>query len=137
MLVGREAKEGIGRLLDRRQFTAQVIGSDDLTDVALLKIEAKDLPAVKIGDATKLRPGQWALAIGSPFGFDYSVTAGIISAKGRALITEQYVPFIQTDVAINPGNSGGPLFNMAGEVIGMNSQIYSQSGGYQIGRAHV
>ncbi|NGY04441.1 Do family serine endopeptidase [Solimonas terrae] len=129
--VVRDAKEVIVRLLDRRQFTAQVVGSDEATDVALLKIDAKDLPAVKIGDATKLRPGQWALAIGSPFGFDYSVTAGIISAKGRALITEQYVPFIQTDVAINPGNSGGPLFNLAGEVIGMNSQIYSQSGGYQ------
>ena len=129
--VVRDAKEVIVRLLDRRQFTAQVVGSDEATDVALLKIDARDLPAVKIGDATRLRPGQWALAIGSPFGFDYSVTAGIISAKGRALITEQYVPFIQTDVAINPGNSGGPLFNMAGEVIGMNSQIYSQSGGYQ------
>ncbi|WP_028080744.1 Do family serine endopeptidase [Solimonas soli] len=129
--VVRDAKEVIVRLLDRRQYTAQVVGSDEATDVALLKIEAKDLPVVKIGDASKLRPGQWALAIGSPFGFDYSVTAGIISAKGRALITEQYVPFIQTDVAINPGNSGGPLFNLAGEVIGMNSQIYSQSGGYQ------
>ncbi|WP_020650152.1 Do family serine endopeptidase [Solimonas variicoloris] len=129
--VVRDAKEVIVRLLDRRQFTAQVVGSDEATDVALLKIPAEDLPAVKIGDASRLRPGQWALAIGSPFGFDYSVTAGIVSAKGRALITEQYVPFIQTDVAINPGNSGGPLFNMAGEVIGMNSQIYSQSGGYQ------
>ncbi|MGH8445147.1 MAG: Do family serine endopeptidase, partial [Solimonas sp.] len=129
--VVRDAKEVIVRLLDRRQYTAQVVGSDEATDVALLKIEAKDLPVVKVGDASKLRPGQWALAIGSPFGFDYSVTAGIVSAKGRALITEQYVPFIQTDVAINPGNSGGPLFNMAGEVIGMNSQIYSQSGGYQ------
>lgn len=129
--VVRDAKEVIVRLLDRRQYTAQVVGSDEATDVALLKIDAKDLPVVKVGDASKLRPGQWALAIGSPFGFDYSVTAGIVSAKGRALITEQYVPFIQTDVAINPGNSGGPLFNMAGEVIGMNSQIYSQSGGYQ------
>jgi len=129
--VVRDAKEVIVRLLDRRQYTAQVVGSDEATDVALLKIDAKDLPVVKLGDANALRPGQWALAIGSPFGFDYSVTAGIISAKGRALITEQYVPFIQTDVAINPGNSGGPLFNMAGEVIGMNSQIYSQSGGYQ------
>lgn len=129
--VVRDAKEVIVRLLDRRQFTAQVVGSDEATDVALLKIDAADLPAVKVGDASRLRPGQWALAIGSPFGFDYSVTAGIISAKGRALLTEQYVPFIQTDVAINPGNSGGPLFNLAGEVIGMNSQIYSQSGGYQ------
>jgi serine protease Do len=129
--VVRDAKEVIVRLLDRRQFVAQVVGSDEASDLALLQIEAKDLPAVKLGDATKLRPGQWVLAIGSPFGFDYSVTAGIVSAKGRSLITEQYVPFVQTDVAINPGNSGGPLFNLAGEVIGVNSQIYSQSGGYQ------
>jgi len=129
--VVRDAKEVIVRLLDRRQFTAQVVGSDEASDLALLRIEAKDLPAVKLGDASKLRPGQWVLAIGSPFGFDYSVTAGIVSAKGRSLITEQYVPFIQTDVAINPGNSGGPLFNLKGEVVGVNSQIYSQSGGYQ------
>ncbi|HEX4895096.1 MAG TPA: DegQ family serine endoprotease [Solimonas sp.] len=129
--VVRDAKEVIVRLLDRRQFTAQVVGSDEASDLALLRIEAKDLPVVKIGDSSRLRPGQWVLAIGSPFGFDYSVTAGIVSAKGRALVTEQYVPFIQTDVAINPGNSGGPLFNLAGEVIGVNSQIYSQSGGYQ------
>jgi len=129
--VVRDAKEVIVRLLDRRQFIAQVVGSDEASDLALLQIEAKDLPAVKLGDANKLRPGQWVLAIGSPFGFDYSVTAGIVSAKGRSLITEQYVPFVQTDVAINPGNSGGPLFNLKGEVIGVNSQIYSQSGGYQ------
>lgn len=129
--VVRDAKEVIVRLLDRRQFVAQVVGSDEASDLALLHIEAKDLPAVKLGDANKLRPGQWVLAIGSPFGFDYSVTAGIVSAKGRSLITEQYVPFIQTDVAINPGNSGGPLFNLKGEVVGVNSQIYSQSGGYQ------
>ena len=129
--VVRDAKEVIVRLLDRRQFTAQVVGSDEASDLALLRIDAKDLPAVKLGDASKLRPGQWVLAIGSPFGFDYSVTAGIVSAKGRSLITEQYVPFIQTDVAINPGNSGGPLFNLKGEVVGVNSQIYSQSGGYQ------
>ena len=129
--VVRDAKEVIVRLLDRRQFTAQVVGSDEASDLALLKIDANDLPVVKLGDSAKLRPGQWVLAIGSPFGFDYSVTAGIVSAKGRALITEQYVPFIQTDVAINPGNSGGPLFNLAGEVVGVNSQIYSQSGGYQ------
>ncbi|HUP90717.1 MAG TPA: DegQ family serine endoprotease [Solimonas sp.] len=129
--VVRDAREVVVRLLDRRQFTAKVIGSDEATDLSLLKIEADDLPAVKIGESGKLRPGQWVLAIGSPFGFDYSVTAGIVSAKGRALATEQYVPFIQTDVAINPGNSGGPLFNLAGEVIGVNSQIYSQSGGYQ------
>ncbi|SEQ59903.1 serine protease Do [Solimonas aquatica] len=129
--VVRDAKEVVVRLLDRRQFTAQVVGSDEASDIALLKIDARNLPVVKIGDAGKLRPGQWALAIGSPFGFDYSVTVGIVSAKGRALPSEQYVPFIQTDVAINPGNSGGPLFNTAGEVIGVNSQIYSQSGGYQ------
>ncbi|AXQ30225.1 DegQ family serine endoprotease [Solimonas sp. K1W22B-7] len=129
--VVRDAKEVIVRLLDRRQFAAQVVGSDEASDLALLRIDAKDLPAVKLGDASKLRPGQWVLAIGSPFGFDYSVTAGIVSAKGRSLITEQYVPFIQTDVAINPGNSGGPLFNLKGEVVGVNSQIYSQSGGYQ------
>ncbi|WP_428312128.1 Do family serine endopeptidase [Hydrocarboniphaga sp.] len=129
--VVQDAKEVIVRLLDRRQFTAQVVGSDERADLALLKIEAKGLPAVKIGDFAKLRPGQWVLAIGSPFGFDYSVTAGIVSAKGRNLISEQYVPFVQTDVAINPGNSGGPLFNLEGEVVGVNSQIYSQSGGYQ------
>lgn len=129
--VVRDAKEVIVRLLDRRQFNAQVVGSDEASDLALLKIAADDLPVVKIGDASRLRPGQWVLAIGSPFGFDYSVTAGIISAKGRALASEQYVPFLQTDVAINPGNSGGPLFNLAGEVVGVNSQIYSQSGGYQ------
>jgi serine protease Do len=129
--VVRDAKEVVVRLLDRRQFTAQVVGSDEPSDLALLKIDATDLPVVKLADATKLRPGQWVLAIGSPFGFDYSVTAGIVSAKGRALQTEQYVPFIQSDVAINPGNSGGPLFNLKGEVVGVNSQIYSQSGGYQ------
>jgi len=131
--VVRGAREVIVRLLDRRQFSAQVIGSDEASDLALLKIEATDLPVVRLGNTAKLRPGQWVLAIGSPFGFDYSVTAGIVSAKGRALVTEQYVPFIQTDVAINPGNSGGPLFNLAGEVIGVNSQIYSQSGGYMGG----
>ncbi len=129
--VVRDAKEVIVRLLDRRQFTAQVVGSDEASDLALLRIDADDLPVVTIGDSSKLRPGQWVLAIGSPFGFDYSVTAGIVSAKGRALVTEQYVPFVQTDVAINPGNSGGPLFNLSGEVVGVNSQIYSQSGGYQ------
>lgn len=129
--VVRDAREVVVRLLDRRQLTAKVVGSDERSDLALLKIEATGLPAVKFGDSTKLRPGQWVLAIGSPFGFDYSVTAGIVSAKGRSLISEQYVPFIQTDVAINPGNSGGPLFNLKGEVVGVNSQIYSQSGGYQ------
>ncbi|SHG52802.1 serine protease Do [Hydrocarboniphaga daqingensis] len=129
--VVQDAKEVIVRLLDRRQFTAQVVGSDERSDIALLKIDAKGLPAVKLGEYSKLRPGQWVLAIGSPFGFDYSVTAGIVSAKGRNLVSEQYVPFVQTDVAINPGNSGGPLFNLDGEVVGVNSQIYSQSGGYQ------
>ncbi|PTU33308.1 serine peptidase [Stenotrophobium rhamnosiphilum] len=129
--VVRDAKEVVVRLLDRRQFTAQVIGGDEPSDLALLKIDATDLPVVKLADSGKVRPGQWVLAIGSPFGFDYSVTAGIVSAKGRALQTEQYVPFIQSDVAINPGNSGGPLFNLKGEVVGVNSQIYSQSGGYQ------
>ena len=129
--VVRDAKEVVVRLLDRRQFTAQVVGSDEPSDLALLKIDATDLPVAKLADSSKVRPGQWVLAIGSPFGFDYSVTAGIVSAKGRALQTEQYIPFIQSDVAINPGNSGGPLFNLKGEVIGVNSQIYSQSGGYQ------
>jgi len=128
--VVRDAGEIVVRLLDRREFTAKLVGSDERSDLALLKIDASDLPAVKIADVRKLRPGQWVLAIGSPFGFDYSVTAGIISAKGRNLITEQYVPFIQSDVAINPGNSGGPLFNLDGEVVGINSQIYSQSGNY-------
>ena len=130
--VIRGAREIIVRLLDRRQFAAELIGNDEASDLALLRIEAQDLPVAKLaGDSGDLRPGQWVLAIGSPFGFDYSVTAGIVSAKGRALASEQYVPFIQTDVAINPGNSGGPLFNLAGEVVGVNSQIYSQSGGYQ------
>ncbi|MES0873595.1 Do family serine endopeptidase [Sinimarinibacterium thermocellulolyticum] len=130
--VVRGAREVIVRLLDRRQFVAELIGSDEASDLALLRIDASDLPVARLAkDSGNLRPGQWVLAIGSPFGFDYSVTAGIVSAKGRALATEQYVPFIQTDVAINPGNSGGPLFNLAGEVVGVNSQIYSQSGGYQ------
>lgn len=129
--VVRDAKEVIVKLLDRRQFSAKLAGYDERSDLALLQIDAKKLPAARLGDSNKLRPGQWVLAIGAPFGFDYSVTAGIVSAKGRALDSEQYVPFIQTDVAINPGNSGGPLFNANGEVIGINSQIYSQSGGYQ------
>ena len=129
--VVRDAKEIVVKLLDRREFVAKVTGYDERSDLALLHIDATGLPAARLGDSNKLRPGQWVLAIGAPFGFDYSVTAGIVSAKGRALDSEQYVPFIQTDVAINPGNSGGPLFNIAGEVIGINSQIYSQSGGYQ------
>ncbi len=129
--VVQGAREVIVRLMDRRQFTARIVGTDKSTDLALLKVDAKGLKAVKIGDTRKLRPGQWVFAIGSPFTFDYSVTAGIISAKGRNLQSEQYVPFIQTDVAINPGNSGGPLFNLDGEVVGINSQIYSQSGSFQ------
>ena len=120
----------IVRLSDRRELEAELIGRDERSDLALLKIKAKNLPVVKIGSSEKLKPGEWVLAIGSPFGFDYSVTAGIVSAKGRSLPRENYVPFIQTDVAINPGNSGGPLFNLDGEVIGINSQIYSRTGGY-------
>jgi serine protease Do len=111
-------------------FEAELIGSDPDTDVAVIKIDAKNLPVVNIGSSDKLRVGEWVLAIGSPFGFDHSVTAGIVSAKGRNLPRENYVPFIQTDVAINPGNSGGPLFNLDGEVVGINSQIFSRSGGF-------
>ena len=124
------ADEVTVRLTDKREFKAKIIGADKRTDVALLKIEASGLPAVKLADPAQLRVGEWVVAIGSPFGFDNSVTAGIVSAKGRSLPQENYVPFIQTDVAINPGNSGGPLFNMRGEVVGINSQIYSRSGGY-------
>lgn len=118
------------KLNDKREFSAQVIGTDRKTDVALIKIDAKDLPVVTQGDPDKLKVGEWVIAIGSPFGFENSVTAGIVSAKGRSLAQESYVPFIQTDVAINPGNSGGPLFNMKGEVVGVNSQIYSRTGGF-------
>lgn len=124
------ADEVVVKLTDKREFRAKVIGADKRTDVALLKIEAGSLPVVRLGDPAALKVGEWVLAIGSPFGFDNSVTAGIVSAKGRALPQENYVPFIQTDVAINPGNSGGPLFNMKGEVVGINSQIYSRSGGF-------
>ncbi|TXH12556.1 MAG: DegQ family serine endoprotease [Gammaproteobacteria bacterium] len=124
------ADEILIRLTDKREFKARVIGFDKRTDVALIKIEATGLPAVRLGDPGVLRVGEWVVAIGSPFGFDNSVTAGIVSAKGRSLPQENYVPFIQTDVAVNPGNSGGPLFNMKGEVIGINSQIYSRSGGF-------
>jgi serine protease Do len=119
------------KLLDRREFEAKVIGQDEATDVAVLKIEAKGLPAVTLAPADSVQVGEWVVAIGAPFGFDNSVTAGIVSAKGRNLPDDNYVPFIQTDVAVNPGNSGGPLFNLAGEVVGINSQIYSRSGGYQ------
>jgi len=125
-----EADKVTVRLSDRREVEARVIGTDPRSDIALLKISASDLPVVKIGDPSKLRVGDAVLAIGSPFGFEYSATAGIVSAKARALPNEAYVPFIQTDVAINPGNSGGPLFNNAGEVVGINSQIYSRSGGF-------
>jgi serine protease Do len=118
------------RLADKREFRARLVGADKRTDVALIKIEATGLPKVALGDPNALKVGEWVLAIGSPFGFDSSVTAGIVSAKGRSLPQENYVPFIQTDAAINPGNSGGPLFNMKGEVVGINSQIYSRSGGY-------
>jgi serine protease Do len=128
--VVSDSKEIVVRLSDRRQLPAKLIGMDERSDLALIKVEATDLPAVKIGEMEQLRVGEWVLAIGSPFGFDYSVTAGIVSAKGRSLLPEQYVPFIQTDVAINPGNSGGPLFNTRGEVVGVNSQIFSQTGGY-------
>ncbi len=128
--VVAEANTVTVKLSDKREFQAKVVGSDERTDVALLKIDADDLPAVKIGDAEESRVGEWVVALGSPFGFESTVTAGIISAKARRLPDETYVPFIQTDVAINPGNSGGPLFNLAGEVIGINSQIYSRSGGF-------
>ena len=124
------ADEVIVRMSNRKEFIAKIVGSDEASDVAVLKVEADDLPVLQFGDSDKLKVGEWVLAIGSPFGFDHSVTAGIVSAKGRSLPTDNYVPFIQTDVAINPGNSGGPLFNLDGEVIGINSQIYSRTGGF-------
>lgn len=124
------ADEILVRLSDRREYVAKVIGMDKTSDLALLKIDAKNLPTAKIGSTKDLKVGEWVLAIGSPFGFDHSVTAGIVSAKGRSLPNENYVPFIQTDVAINPGNSGGPLYNLDGEVVGINSQIYSRTGGF-------
>src|SRR5580658_4471734 len=124
------ASEVTVRLTDRREFTAKVIGVDTRSDIAVIKIAASDLPTVNVGDSRTLKVGQWVLAIGAPFGFENSATAGIVSAKGRTLPDSGYVPFIQTDVPINPGNSGGPLFNMRGEVVGINSEIYSRSGGY-------
>ncbi len=127
--VVNEADEVIVKLSDKREFKAKIIGVDKRTDVALVKIEATGLPKVTVGDPAKLKVGEWVAAIGSPFGLENTMTAGIVSAKGRALPQENFVPFIQTDVAINPGNSGGPLFNLAGEVVGINSQIYSRSGG--------
>jgi serine protease Do len=128
--VVKDADEIIVKFSDRRELVAKLIGSDARTDVALLRVDATDLPAVTIGDPNNLQVGEWVLAIGSPFVFEQSVTAGIVSAKGRSLPGGNYVPFIQTDVAINPGNSGGPLFNMDGKVVGINSQIYSRTGGF-------
>ena len=125
-----DANEILVRFRDRLELNAEVVGMDKRSDVALLKVDAKDLPVVKIGDSSKLAVGEWVLAIGSPFGFESTATAGIVSAKGRSLPNENYVPFIQTDVAINPGNSGGPLFNLQGEVVGINAQIYSRTGGF-------
>jgi len=129
--VVREADEIIVRLSDRREYVAEIVGTDPRSDIAVLKVNAeKPLPVLTLGKSNALQVGEWVLAIGSPFGFDHSVTAGIVSAKGRSLPNENYVPFIQTDVAINPGNSGGPLFNLDGEVVGVNSQIYSRTGGF-------
>ncbi len=128
--VVKDAEEIIIRLDDRRELVAELVGSDERSDIALLKIDATDLPVARLGKSADLEVGEWVLAIGSPFGFEHSATQGIVSAKGRALPNESYVPFIQTDVAINPGNSGGPLFNLEGEVVGINSQIFSRTGGY-------
>lgn len=128
--VVKSADKIVVALSDRREMEAQLVGSDPRSDLALLKIEAQGLPYLTLADSDNLKVGEWVLAIGSPFGFDHSATAGIVSAKGRSLRSETYVPFIQTDVAINPGNSGGPLFNLDGEVVGINSQIYTRSGGF-------
>ncbi len=128
--VVRDATEIVVRLSDRREFVAEVVGHDERTDIALLKIDARGLPTTHIGSSQQLRVGEWVLAIGSPFGFEHSVSVGVVSAIGRSLPRETYVPFIQTDVAINPGNSGGPLFNQRGEVVGVNAQIFSRSGGF-------
>ena len=128
--VVADADEIVVRLSDRSELKAKLVGADPRTDVALLKVEGKNLPTVKLGKSDALKVGEWVVAIGSPFGFDHSVTAGIVSAKGRSLPDENYVPFIQTDVAINPGNSGGPLFNLDGQVVGINSQIFTRSGGF-------
>lgn len=128
--VVKDADEIVVSLQDRREFVAKVVGTDERSDIAVLKIDGDNLPVVKLGNSNDLKVGEWVLAIGSPFGFDHSVTAGIVSAMGRSLPNENYVPFIQTDVAINPGNSGGPLFNLDGEVVGVNSQIYSRTGGF-------
>jgi serine protease Do len=128
--VVADATEITVKLTDRREFEAKVLGVDKRTDIAVLKIDAKNLPSVRIGHASELKVGEWVAAIGSPFGFENTITSGIVSAKARALPDENYVPFIQTDVAVNPGNSGGPLFNMDGEVVGVNSQIFSRTGGF-------
>ncbi|MFT5132707.1 MAG: serine protease Do [Gammaproteobacteria bacterium] len=128
--VVENADEIIVGLKDRRELVAKLVGTDKRSDIALLKIEGEDFPTLKLGASNKLKVGEWVMAIGSPFGFNHSVTAGIVSAMGRPLPNENYIPFIQTDVAINPGNSGGPLFNLDGEVIGVNSQIYSRTGGF-------
>src|SRR4030081_3025527 len=134
ILTNAHVVEGVDEInvkfTDKREFKAKVIGADKRNDIALIKIDATGLPAARIGDATKLKVGEWVVSIGSPFGFENPVTAGIVSAKGRSLPQENFVPFIQTDAAVNPGNSGGPLFNMRGEVIGINSQIYSRTGGF-------
>ena len=132
--VVEDATEVVVSLSDRREYIAEIIGVDQLSDLAVLKVKGKDLPIVDVGNSDELKVGDWVIAIGSPFSFDFSVTAGIVSAKGRSIQNNNignYVPFLQTDVAINPGNSGGPLFNLEGEVVGINSQIYSRSGGYQ------
>lgn len=129
--VVKDASEVTVKLTDRREFRAKVLGSDPKTDIAVLKIDARNLPTLQLGSTKDLKVGEWVLAIGSPFGFENTVTAGVVSAKGRSLPDDSYVPFLQTDVAINPGNSGGPLLNARGEVVGINSQIYSRSGGYQ------
>ena len=132
--VVEDATEVVVSLSDRREYKAKVVGVDPLSDLAVLEVDGKDLPAVNVGNSDKLNVGDWVIAIGSPFSFDFSVTAGIVSAKGRSIQNNNignYVPFLQTDVAINPGNSGGPLFNLDGDVVGINSQIYSRSGGYQ------
>jgi serine protease Do len=129
--VVENADEVMVKLTDRREFKAKVLGSDKTTDIAVLKIDASNLPSVKIGDPAQTRVGEWVVAIGQPYGFENTVTSGIVSAKARTLPEDSYVPFIQTDAAVNPGNSGGPLFNLKGEVIGVNSQIFSRSGGFQ------
>src|SRR6185369_7641914 len=128
--VVREAKDVTVKLSDRREFSAKVLGADPVTDIAVLKINAKDLPIVRLGDPNQLEVGDPVLAIGSPFGFEQSATQGIVSAKGRSLPGDSVVPFIQTDAAVNPGNSGGPLFDGTGAVVGINAQIYSQTGGF-------